>query len=237
MNCKVPALSIIIPTLNCEGYVKNLSNSFGFLSDNVELIFIDGLSADNTLSSLSSHFPFAKIYSRYPRGIYDAYNFGVSVASGRYMLFLGADDLLNTGLLIVLDKIHSLKKYPSMIVCQSIIFPKNATTIHKRSLFNLISTNFCHQSILYLRSTFPKSGYDLRFNVMSDWVMNIDIYGFFGKDVEFYNEVISTYSLNGYSGRSKDPYWSSRHYMIKIRKLNPLGIILYFIKTKLFHAE
>lgn len=60
---------------------------------NIEHILVDGHSTDRTTQCIEAMgMPNRRLYTRPPRGIYDAMNFGISNASGRYVLFSNADD-------------------------------------------------------------------------------------------------------------------------------------------------
>lgn len=73
---------------------------------NTEHIIVDGHSTDSTLRQieLAGDHPNRRVYSEPPLGIYHAMNVGISVASGRFVLFSNADDYVNAdGVLSVLE--------------------------------------------------------------------------------------------------------------------------------------
>lgn len=91
-----PLLSIVIATFNAEGCVglaieSILKQSF----KDFEIIIVDGLSTDGTLAVVRG---FASdqivLVSERDRGIYDAWNKGINLANGKWLLFIGADDQL-----------------------------------------------------------------------------------------------------------------------------------------------
>src|SRR5688500_6210639 len=91
-----PTFSIIIPTLNSEAHIKRclesvLNQSF----PNFEILIMDGLSVDRTLSIVKQEND-ARIttYSEKDLGIYDAMNKGITLANGKWLYFLGSDDVL-----------------------------------------------------------------------------------------------------------------------------------------------
>ncbi len=91
-----PFLSVIIATFNVEKTLgltieSILSQSF----EDIEILIIDGLSTDRTLDVARSYrSEKISILSEADIGIYDAWNKGVRRASGKWILFLGADDKL-----------------------------------------------------------------------------------------------------------------------------------------------
>lgn len=61
---------------------------------NIEHIFIDGVSDDNTLEIIKSNSTRdLKLISEKDRGIYDAMNKGVQIANGDFICFLNSDDV------------------------------------------------------------------------------------------------------------------------------------------------
>lgn len=93
--------SIIIATYNAEKTLWNCLDSIRVQKeDDVELLIIDGNSADATKDIISQNKDIIDFYvSESDRGIYDAWNKGIKKANGEWILFLGADDLLLPGAL------------------------------------------------------------------------------------------------------------------------------------------
>jgi len=97
--------SIIIATYNAEEYLEQCLRSIINQSyKDFELIIIDGNSKDNTnniIERYKTHITY--FVSEKDNGIYDAWNKGLRVAKGDWIMFMGADDLLNDG---ILSKYH-----------------------------------------------------------------------------------------------------------------------------------
>jgi len=93
-------LSIIVATYNAAHHIKNLLSSIARQkNDNVELIFIDGNSTDNTVDIIKSFGMANIIISENDLGIYDAWNKGIVVSSGEWIMFIGADDIFEDDIL------------------------------------------------------------------------------------------------------------------------------------------
>lgn len=92
-------ISIIIATYNAENTIEICLNSiFPQLSDQTELIVIDGGSKDKTNEIIASYIKYISYHiSEKDEGVYDAWNKGIAVAKGQWILFMGADDKLNEG--------------------------------------------------------------------------------------------------------------------------------------------
>ena len=89
-------ISIVIATWNAARTLKMcLDSIIPQLSDNVELVIIDGGSSDATTEIIASYEDkIAYSVSEPDKGIYDAWNKGVKVAKGEWIAFVGADDVL-----------------------------------------------------------------------------------------------------------------------------------------------
>lgn len=89
-------VSVIIPIFNCIDRIKESIPALrDELSKAVEIIVVDSESTDGTLKYVKDQLnPLnVKSYNR-PRGLYEAWNFGVSCATGKYVYFVTAGDLI-----------------------------------------------------------------------------------------------------------------------------------------------
>ena len=97
-------LSIIIPTYNCESYVRECLNSvLKDIPDGVELIVVDDGSSDNTKAILnefeSKDSDKLKIIYATHKGSSGARNTGLDNATGEFITFLDCDDCIKKGFL------------------------------------------------------------------------------------------------------------------------------------------
>ena len=87
-----PVISIITPTLNRAQLIETAIQSvLDQHYPNVEHIIIDGGSTDGTLDVLSKY-PKLKVVSEPDKGMYDALNKGIALASGEIIGILNSDD-------------------------------------------------------------------------------------------------------------------------------------------------
>ena len=104
-------------TYNASMYVKNCLDSIvPQLNEETELIIIDGDSKDGTQGIIMSFGDKVNIFISEPdEGIYDAWNKGINLSCGDWIMFIGADDrLLPTAIsryLSILDNLPDSSSY------------------------------------------------------------------------------------------------------------------------------
>jgi teichuronic acid biosynthesis glycosyltransferase TuaG len=111
-----PLVTIILPAYNADLYIREAIQSvLDQTYNNWELIVINDGSTDGTGSYLSSivH-PAIKVINQQNRGVSAARNIGLDLASGEYIVFLDADDVLPLNSLEV--RASFLTEYPRVDV-------------------------------------------------------------------------------------------------------------------------
>ena len=90
-----PKITVITAVYNCSKFIERailsvISQSY----DNIEFIVIDGGSSDGTIDIIKKYESKINYWlSENDNGIYDAWNKGISNSSGKWISFLGADDI------------------------------------------------------------------------------------------------------------------------------------------------
>ena len=89
-------ISIIIATWNAAKTLRTCLDSIvPQLNKDVELILVDGGSKDETNEIIDSYGDKVSVHISEPdKGVYDAWNKGVKSASGDWITFIGADDVM-----------------------------------------------------------------------------------------------------------------------------------------------
>lgn len=87
-------VSVITAVYNGEKYIeKTIQSVIGQTYPNIEYIIVDGLSTDNTLSIVQNYaHKITKIISEKDKGIADAFNKGIALATGEIIGLINADD-------------------------------------------------------------------------------------------------------------------------------------------------
>jgi glycosyltransferase involved in cell wall biosynthesis len=109
-------ISIITATFNAEKTLSDCIESISRQSVDAEHIIIDGDSTDGTLKIIEHYSTsVAKVVSEPDRGIYDAMNKGIMLATGDVIGILNADDFYNSN--DVLKKISDVFLDPNIDAC------------------------------------------------------------------------------------------------------------------------
>ena len=104
-----PLLSIITASFNSEKTIKNTIESvLNQTYTNIEYILIDGNSTDKTVEIIKSYeqkFKERGIYYKWisepDKGIYDAFNKGLRMTNGDWIVFIGSDDYFKTNTIFI----------------------------------------------------------------------------------------------------------------------------------------
>jgi glycosyltransferase involved in cell wall biosynthesis len=176
-----PLFSIIIPTFNAAATLRACLDSISSQTcSDFELVLVDGGSTDGTADIANSYAPRLGarlvIHCGPDQGPYDAMNRGVGLASGAWLLFLGADDGLYESETLTRVATFIDEHDPSDLVYGDVIM--RSTLLRYAGEFDLdrlqFEQNICHQAIFYRRELFAGIGpYNLRYKLWADWDFNI----------------------------------------------------------------
>ncbi|MET4866321.1 glycosyltransferase family 2 protein [Morganella psychrotolerans] len=185
MSDKMITYSIIIPCFNAEPYLNSILT---FISktqserNDVEFIIINDGSIDNTDYILSSKNGFHYI-NQENKGVSSSRNLGLQSSSGKYILFLDADDSFDDDILHILDK----EIIKNNIECDTYLFNysiNHSRTINKSSNIRLYTNiEILHLFLtrklkLHICSICFKSDFLKRNNILfpEDYCFGEDIY-------------------------------------------------------------
>ena len=101
-----PLISIITVVYNNSAHIqKTLNSIYNQKYKNFEIIVVDGGSTDNTLNIIKQNNNKIDFWiSEKDKGIYDAFNKGMTFCRGDYLGFVNSDDILKTNALKILVK-------------------------------------------------------------------------------------------------------------------------------------
>jgi len=176
-------LSIITVCYNAELTIaetlKSIENSISRTGEyEVEHIIIDGGSKDNTVSLVECFCEknkYAKFISESDKGIYDAYNKGLSLAVGEYVWFVNADDVIKVNAVDIISK--KLNRYKDIdVFCFSISrvnSDKGATNTSIRDEHSPIKvlSPVCHTPGVVWNAELLRNidGFDISYKICADF--------------------------------------------------------------------
>lgn len=127
-------VSIITVTYNSAQYLEDcIISVINQTYNNIEYIIIDGKSTDNTVSIIKKHEgKIQKWISETDRGMYDAINKGMSMATGDIIGTLNSDDIFdNNEVLNKIVKVFSENNVDSIYGDLEYVAPDNTNKIFK----------------------------------------------------------------------------------------------------------
>jgi len=146
-------------------------------------------------------------------------NKGTKIATGKWILFLGADDRL----LPSCQKVYRYLYDPNTIYYGNCINGDNHFG-GKFSAYKLAKMNLCHQAVFYPINVFKKYDFNLKYPVFADYLLNIQSWGDSSFPKKYLDINIAYYNLQGFSSTAKDPDFKvDKPLLIK----KHLGIITY----------
>ena len=187
MNKPKPTFSIITVTYNAEKVLEETIQSVITQTyRNVEYIIVDGASKDNTLKIIEKYQGYISLMVSEPdKGLYDAMNKSIQMATGDYLCFLNAGDKFheNTTLQRIAETLND-KELPDVVYGETAIVDEEGNFLHMRRLStpeHLTWKSFkqgmlvCHQAFLAKRELALKHPYNLqyRFSADFDWCIRI----------------------------------------------------------------
>jgi glycosyltransferase involved in cell wall biosynthesis len=173
-------ISIITATFNANAYLDNLLQSIREQkTKQVEFIIIDGMSKDDTIVKIKQNEDIIDYWISEPdKGIYDAWNKGIKISQGEWIMFLGADDILmpnalNKYLQLLKDKDFSAFDYISARTQYINKDGKLLMTIGEKANWNLMKNKMSAAhvgSIHNKKNLFNKVGmYNLDYKICGDY--------------------------------------------------------------------
>jgi glycosyltransferase involved in cell wall biosynthesis len=170
-----PLVSIITTVYNANVTLEATIKSVLDQERNLfEYWIIDGGSTDGSLETIqkySNHL--AGWVSEPDKGIYDAMNKGLDRACGKWIFFLGADDVLMP------NCIKSLATYLDSdidLIFGKVIFTNNRIVKSFLNNRTILQNTLHHQSALYNKKLFVNFRYDTSFSILSDYELNLILF-------------------------------------------------------------
>ena len=185
-NRPTPLFSVITVTYNAAAVIEDTIQSvIAQTYHHVEYIIVDGASKDHTLDIVRRYQDhIARIVSEPDRGLYDAMNKGMAMATGDYLCFLNAGDSFHEDDTL-LQVVHSLAPHetlPDVIYGETDLVDSEGHFVRKRRLSApkaLTWKSFrqgmlvCHQAFFARRALAEPYDLAYRFSADFDWCIRV----------------------------------------------------------------
>lgn len=217
--------SIIMPTYNVENFIeKSLTSIVTQKYKSFEIIIIDSISDDKTLEIVRTYKELYREYkwiiiSEKDNGIYDAMNKGIKLATGKFIFFLGADDVFySKNVLEIIYQESKLNRNIDIFYGNIIRFnnqiPNESKLVIPFKLYNNVVLNkiqvyinlgICHQSIFAKKETL-ENGFSNDYKLASDfnWILESISQK---RKFKYTDVIIARYNINGASSEIKTLFY------------------------------
>jgi glycosyltransferase involved in cell wall biosynthesis len=201
-------LSIITINYNdSDGLKKTLDSVAKQTFVDYEQIIIDGGSTDSSVSVIETFFSSTSQtvlwVSEKDKGVYNAQNKGIEIATGDYCLFLNSGDFLVDK--NVLERVFAVNPSADIIYGNLIeVFEGKIVGVARGktdvSFLDIYSGIVKHQAAFISRNLFEKYGqYDENLKIIADWEFFFMSIGFKGVTLHYVDVDISYFDSNGIS--------------------------------------
>lgn len=166
-------ISIVTATYNVAGSLEaTLASIREQTYPDLEMVIVDGGSTDGTVAIAKCFAgPNATIVSEPDKGIYDAMNKGVGLATGEYINFMNAGDRF-AGDNAVAKIVDALKEQPADYVYGNVLSSFGAAeklSIARPPAYLPKNKPFNHQSLFARRSWLQRIPFDLNYRMVADY--------------------------------------------------------------------
>ena len=247
-----PLISIITVVYNGEALLeKTIKSVINQTYKNIEYIIIDGGSTDGTVDIIKKYKDQIFYWVSEPdKGLYDAMNKGIEIATGDFINFMNADDIIysNSAIENIVNNIHYREKVyfcRANVVSDTVswVYPNmEMTDIKKWLKWNLPN----HQTMFFPKKFYKKFLYDTRLSIGAD--DDYKLFALKNHNIEFIDLTYVEFKRGGVSSnhksirfffqRIKESYIRNFKHKRWIRfMIDPFKLILMFLINLLFGED
>lgn len=200
---------------------------------NIEYIIIDGASTDHTLDIIKKYEDKLALWVSKPdRGIYDAMNTGIRLATGEWINYMNAGDSFYS--CDVIEKIFAGREEGADVIYgdHQIIYSSHRAKIEKakesRKLWK--GMMICHQSLFIRTKLLKNRKFDVSYRIAADFEM---LYTLSLNNHVFRNTglVIASVSADGLSGNNTLMNVKEQWLIVRRLSKSPLKNLFHFYRT------
>lgn len=173
-------VSVVITCYNYAEYVQDAIKSvLNQTQKSLEIIVINDGSTDKSLEIIKKYKDSVTIVDKNNEGVIAAKNQGLMMAKGEWIIFLDADDVLESNYIEETLRFARFNNYDVVYTDMKYFGTKNETCNARKFDYELLLTgNYIHNSSLYKKEKLHQAGgYKLEMNGgFEDWELNISLY-------------------------------------------------------------
>ncbi|MDB5115750.1 MAG: putative biosynthesis related glycosyltransferase [Mucilaginibacter sp.] len=227
-------ITVVTVVFNFKDEIENTILSIINQSySNIEYIIIDGGSVDGTLNIINKYKDGIKICVSEPdKGIFDAMNKSLKLATGDFIIFMNAGDTFCSANTIanIVEMMHE----PNSVYYGNAVFvnKENSSQKHRGGYFSkyrLSKVNMCHQTIFYPKSAYKNNNFDMDYKLYADWPYNIKLFS--QSKFNYINQDIAFFDVTGVSALNEDPVFKKKRLSLVYEFLG-VDAILYLAYNK-----
>ena len=234
-----PIITIITVVRNCEETIeKTILSVINQNYQNIEYVIIDGMSTDNTLNIIKKYEKDLSYFvSESDKGIYDAMNKGIQLATGDWVNFMNAGDYFfdNSTTSLVVSEIG--KHNFDIIYCDFVALDNstNAKTLEAaRSIDSIVKGSvFSHQSCFIKSDVLKINKFDLKYKIAADYNQILLLY-LSGKIFHHIELPLAIMTIDGLSYSNIDTY-KEQAKIIQKHKLNFKYTLNFILLISLYY--
>lgn len=220
-----PLITVVTVVFNGEKFLEEtILSVINQTYDNVEYIIIDGGSTDGTLDIIKKYEHAIDYWvSEKDKGIYDAMNKGIDLASGEWINFMNSGDRFfesNTLNVVNFNVDCKLIYGDSLCVLDEKEWIQDQENRHLKKIHSII-----HQSMFYAKSSFNEK-FNSDYKVMADFDHFLSVMMSCVDCICYQKVVVCVYDRSGYSSM---PIWKyfKEYYSIVYFRLNFSYIVMF----------
>lgn len=168
-----PLISIVLPVLVPDVEFTRCMHAIAAAFEGISPPQVVVVCPEKYVADITAEFPWATICLESRRGIYAAMNDGINASQGRYLYFLGKDDIV---LPAMRDAVATLaQESPSVLFCD-VYWGDCGVRSGAPHRLRLLRNNICHQGIFYSREVLQRHGpYMRKMRTLADYYLNLKI--------------------------------------------------------------
>lgn len=214
-------VSILTVSYNADSTIEQtLLSVCNQIYSDIEYIIVDGKSTDNTLSIINKYMDKISIVVSEPdKGIYDAINKGLALASGDFLLVLGSDDCLSSA--------TAIQEAVSYMTDLSYIYYGNIYRTVRKDIYcgkynsyKLAVKNLPHQALFYPKHIYKAKNYDMKYRLFADYVYNMELWK--ASIFKYIPVLVTNYYDGASSATLEDKHFDENYKFVVIKNLGKL---------------